>query len=518
MAGAVACGLTARQARAQGPTIDSGPAGSPGAGSSLLGSAPGSGGGALATAPGANVPVLGGRPGTSTPRVIAPSAPGGAEITAQQGIAAPPPAPITAPPTFFGSLSLPTEVAAEGPPGGMTLDAAIERLLAQSLDLRAKFMEIPQAQADILTAGLRSNPIFYADGQLVPYGRYSRSRPGGQTQYDVNVSYPLDVSHKRQSRTLVATRAMRVLEAQYQDAVRGAIDNLYSAFVDVLAARQTAIYAKTSYDKRGQIQAVTQQLYDKDQATRADVNRVKIERETAYIGMLDADETLKQKKRTLGALLNLPPADSETIDLRGSIVDKGPAPPTSDEIRQIALAVRPDVVSFRLGVQRAEADVKLAKANRLSDVYVLYQPYTLQDNTPFGLKSATSWALGVTVPLPVYNRNQGGILRAQLNVTQTQIELATLERQLITDVQVAEKEYEISKKAIDRIEKELLPFALQVRNDTERLYKGGEVNVVVFLNAERDYNDTVKVYLDTLVRHRRSMLALNTAVGQRILP
>src|SRR5204863_9734447 len=101
-----------------------------------------------------------------------------------------------------------------------------------------------------------------------------------------------------------------------------------------------------------------------------------------------------------------------------------------------------------------------------------------------------------------------GILRAKLNVTQTQIELATLERQVRTDVLIAEKEYEISKKAIDRIEKELLTNALQVRNDTERLYKGGEVNLVVFLNAQRDYNDTVKVYLDTMVRHRRSMLAL----------
>ena len=64
-----------------------------------------------------------------------------------------------------------------------------------------------------------------------------------------------------------------------------------------------------------------------------------------------------------------------------------------------------------------------------TDVYVLFQPYTFQDNTPYGLKSAVSYALGVTVPLPVYNRNQGGIQRAVLNVTQTQTELAETERQ-----------------------------------------------------------------------------------------
>jgi len=47
---------------------------------------------------------------------------------------------------------------------------------------------------------------------------------------------------------------------------------------------------------------------------------------------------------------------------------------------------------------------------------------------------------------------------------------------------------------------------------------GGEINRVTFIQAQRTYNDTVKAYLDTVVRHRRSMLGLNTALGQRILP
>jgi cobalt-zinc-cadmium efflux system outer membrane protein len=454
------------------------------------------------------------------------------------GIAAPQPKPLTEQP-IYGSLSTPTaaitgegaaqpaagerrpgpvEIMAEGPPDGLTLDQAIERLLAANLDLRSKFMEIPQAQADVLSAGLRANPIFYADGQLVPYGQYTRTRPGGQTQYDVNISYPLDVTRKRQARTLVAARAKRVLEAQYQDAVRMAIDGLYSAYVDVLAARQTSIYTRLSFETRKQVLKVTEVQYDKDLATRADVNRVTIEREKVYIGMLDAEETLRQKKRALGVVLNLPPQEAERIDLRGSMAVRAPAPPPLEELIQIALAARPDLASYRLGVQRAEADVRYARASRMSDVYVLYQPYTYQDNQPFGLKSPTSWALGVTVPLPVYNRNQGGILRAQLNVTQTQIELANLERQVITEVQSAEREYLFTRLAVERIERELLPRALQVRNDTEKLYIGGEVDVVVFLNAERDYNDTVKLYLDTMVRHRLSMLKLNTVLAQRILP
>jgi cobalt-zinc-cadmium efflux system outer membrane protein len=395
---------------------------------------------------------------------------------------------------------------------------AIERLLTHSLTLRAQFMEIPQAQADVLSAGLRANPIFYADSQLVPYGQYNRSRPGGQTQYDVNVSYPLDISRKRQARTLVATRATRVLEAQYQDAVRTQIDSLYTSYVDVLAARQTAIYARTSFETYQRIMKDTMSLYQKAEESRANVNRVRIEQEAGYLAMLDSEETLKQKKRALGAILNIPPTEAERMELYGTIADRALPPPAEVELVQLALALRPDVVSYRLGVHRAEADVKLALANRLNDVYVLYQPYTLQNNAPFGLKSPTSWALGVTVPLPIYNRNQGGILRAKLNVTQSQIELQTLERQVITEVQIALHEYDITRRAVERIEKQILPAAEVVKSDWEKMRRAGELTSVEYLYHEKEYNDTVKTYHDTLVRHRLSMLRLNTAVAQRILP
>jgi cobalt-zinc-cadmium efflux system outer membrane protein len=433
------------------------------------------------------------------------------------GIAAPQPTPTFTSPSY-GAYGLPAGPDDDGPPDGLTLDQAIERLVHENLDLRGKFYEIPQAEADVLNANLRSNPVFYADGQLVPYGRYTRDRPGGETQYDVNISYPLDLSFKRQARTLYATRVKRVIEAQYLDATRNAIDNLYNFYVNVLAARQTVRYSKAAVIGLRQLHNVTNELYLKDQATRADVARVAAQLEAAEIGLVDAEEGLRKAKRDLASALNIPFDQAEALEVRGSIQDFGPEPPPLNELIKIALDQRPDVIAYRLGIRSAEANVRLQMANRFPDVYVLYQPYTLQDNTPFGVKSPISWALGVTVPMPVYNRNQGGIARAKLNVTQTQIQLSSLERQTITDVQQALYEYQVTAKMVARIHDELEPNQKRVRDDTRRLYLGGEVNVIVFLNAQRDYQDIVKQYLDTVIRHRRSMLALNTVVGARILP
>ena len=91
------------------------------------------------------------------------------------------------------------------------------------------------------------------------------------------------------------------------------------------------------------------------------------------------------------------------------------------------------------------------------DAYLLYQPYTYQNNAPFGKQSGASWALGITVPLPVYNRNQGNIERAKINVYQSEVQLAAQEKRVEIEVRQAIKEYQASRQIADRIRHQVLP-------------------------------------------------------------
>lgn len=127
-------------------------------------------------------------------------------------------------------------------------------------------------------------------------------------------------------------------------------------------------------------------------------------------------------------------------------------------------------------------------------------------------------ALGITVPLPLYNRNQGNIDRARINVTQSQQQLAYLERRLATEVQQAVGEYRSSGQIVQRVREKVLPGLRHAYETRLELFREGEANKFVYLDAQCKYNETVKAYLDSLARHRRSMLDLNTVVGQRVLP
>jgi len=248
------------------------------------------------------------------------------------------------------------------------------------------------------------------------------------------------------------------------------------------------------------------------------VSRLEALLEAAEVELMDAEEAMRTARRTLGLLLNIPPSEAESLQLRGTLRDEVMLAMPPEELVRMALECRPDVVAFRLGIQRAEAELRLARANRMSDVYVLYQPYTFQDNAPFDRKSARSWALGVTVPLPLYNRNQGNIERARINITQSQVELEERVAQVVNEVLRADREYRLTGAAVDRMQQRLIPAATRARDDAYRLFIRGEEEAIVYLNAQREYNEAARQYRDLLVRHRRSMLGLNTAVGRRVLP
>ena len=418
----------------------------------------------------------------------------------------------------YGELDLPDILDDEGPSNGLTLDTAIETLMRENLSLQALRFEIPMAHADILTASLRANPIFYADAQLVPYGRFSAGRPGGQTQYDVNVSYPLDITQKRVKRTEVAQNARKVTEFQLQDAVRIQIDNLYTAFVDVDAADETVRFSQAGLNGIEKLLAINEGLLTKGQVSLDVVEAIRSQRQQAKVQTREAAAAVVTTTQSLALLLNIPNDQVQGLRLRATLKDERPLPDTREALKQIGMRSRPDLAAYRLGVARADSEIRLAKANRVANPYLLVQPFTLQDNRPFGLKSPISYAVGLTTELPIFNRNQGNIARTSLNSSQTRIEFAQLERQVEHDIEFAIREFELSLDNAIQIDREVIPSARNVRDASRRRYQGGETNAIAFIEAQKSFNEVVKTYRDALVRHRRAMLDLNTAVGVRVLP
>jgi cobalt-zinc-cadmium efflux system outer membrane protein len=419
-------------------------------------------------------------------------------------------------PPVYGPLELP--VADDpGPPNGLTLDQAINRLVAANHELRSKFFEIPQARADVLTASLRANPLVFGSVSNVPYGSFGPNRPGN-IGYSGTVIYPFDVSGKRLARTDVAAQELRVIEAQYQDAVRLEIETLHGAYLEVLVARETLRFTTASRDGLLQVSRLGATQYHGKAISRPDFDRIEIQAESAEIAVEQATAALRQAKQALGVLLDFRPDEADLIELHAALRDLAPQPPAENELIALAEQSRPDLNAYRLGLKRAHLDVRLAEAEKTSDVFMLYTPWQLQDNSPTSTQNSTGWSVAVFGSVPLFNRNQGNIRRAELNVRQTGAELAAVTHHIEVEVGAALAEYQASRQAVERIERTILPRSTRIRDASLNLLRQGEASALDYLNAQRDHNDVVRQYRDALIRHRRAMLRLNTAVGMRVLP
>ncbi|MGE0535197.1 MAG: TolC family protein [Pirellulales bacterium] len=456
---------------------------------------------------------------TFSPQDVATAAsapPGRATAMRQRGMQAPTALPSVQALPVYGPLEIPA-LDELGPAYGLSLDAAINQLLSANYELRAKYQEIPKAQSDLLSAGLRNNPLLFASADNVPYGSYSQARPG-ENSYGVTVIQPFDLNHKRGARVAVATRARRVIEAQYQDACRQEIDSLYTAFVDMLAAREAVRYAQAGLVGFDAVVATTQSLVHGQEESRTELERMEVQREAASIALDQAQLAFEQAKQNVALLLNIPDAAAQQLEIYGTIRQTAIDVPPVDDAIGLAMQLRPDLAAFRLGVGRAQAEVQLAQREAVPDFFVLYTPYSERINSPLGAQNATSWGIGGFTSIPLLNRNQGNIARARQTVSQTRIETAGVERRIATEVRQAHLNYQNAKSAVERFEESVLPKARRIRDAKYGLLTKGQEQALVFLDAQREYNEIVRQYRDTLVRRRRAILKLNTVVGQRLFP
>lgn len=419
-------------------------------------------------------------------------------------------------PPLYGLLELPsTELV--GPPRGMTLDQAIDRLLKGSPELRSMRYEIPQARADVLTAGLRANPLYFLSASNVPYQSYSPQRFGA-VEYTPTFVQPFDLNEKREARVEAASRALYVLEAQFQNAVRLAVDDLYRAYTDVLVARETLHYAEVSLAGAKALLDAARGEPPAEAASESNRLNLSVEYETARLDVDQARSELLRAKHRLASLLAIPRAHAARIELRGRIRPPELPLPNRDALVRLALDCRPDVRAHRLGIDRARADMRVARKERVDDLFVVYSPFQFQNNQPIGKKNATSFSLGLMGSIPLFDRKQGEIRRAETNVMQSRTALRAIESEAAAEVESALLEYQASRQAVERIERSILPPSERARSIAYQEHQAGRVGTAEYLLALRDRNAVVRQYRDALIRHRRSMLELNTAVGRRLLP
>ena len=392
--------------------------------------------------------------------------------------------------------------------------AAVDEGLQHNLTLLAARSNLTIAEAQMLSARLRPNPVFSfgADHQDWLGTGFDTANNGGPPEIAGRIDVPLERGGKRDARIALATAVRSAAEAQFVDAVRTLRQDVTLACVDLLAAQATRrLVGDTlrTYEDLARLNRarLTAGAIPPLEATRSDVAMLQFR-----ASVVRADLEVAAAAARLRVLLGRDAGDSVEID--EPVADGvGPARFDAAALEELAVKSRPDLLSLQLSEARSIADLRLQEAIGRVD-YVVGAEYRRQQ----GIAGRAN-TLGVffSTPLPISNRNQGEIARATAEREQAERQIAARRAQVIADVRAAAHEYETTRDLLASIERDLMTPATHARDVSLYIYKAGGASLLEVLDAQRAFNDTMQSYVDAQAGVRRAAARLNAAVGSEVV-
>ncbi len=395
-------------------------------------------------------------------------------------------------------------------PSRLTLEEAIRLAVARNPLLAAARNGIQALEGDSVAASRRLNPAMSFEDEDLPIRR-NPGRVFGTQEITLRFDYQIERGGRRQLRTEAAQQAVEAEQFTYQDQVRRVELEVKRAFSRIVLAKSNLETSRSILEQAERMIDLNRVRLQQGDISALDLNRIEAEKLRFQDDVFQADLMLRNSKNSLLALLNA--ADlSQEVDVVGTlpVADQSPEaglPPRAplNELFQTALRKRPEIASALQQKARADTETRLQRAMSSPNVTIGggYKRNAL-DN---------SFVFGVTVPLQLFNRNQGGILRADAERRRIANLEAALQKQIQLEVQQAYNAVEINRRRVDYIRTQHLGKAEETSRVILISYNLGGVTLMDYLDAQRTYRDALRIYNQALFDERISLYELASAIG-----
>jgi cobalt-zinc-cadmium efflux system outer membrane protein len=403
--------------------------------------------------------------------------------------------------TLLLIVAIPIAVTAQ-PTTPLTLERAVDRFLQRNLAVEAARHRVDVARAEQLVARARPNPTLTLSAENLPY---SGPTPASEL-YEIGTTYshPIELGGKRERRLNVADATVAVAEAELADTLQRRLLDLKRAFYEVLLARHAVEHATDNRRALDGLVTLNETRLRGGAIAEGEVIKARVERGKADTALAHARLELQQAGIKLLDILG------ESDFVAAGMVDGelGPAPgvvPDLASLRTTALQRRPAIVAAEQSSALATRRIALEKSRRTPDV------------SPFvGLRRVgenNTVLFGISIPLPIIDRNEGGIARARADARAAQTGLALQRNRALADVEAAYRAWENARQRAAAFDQGLLRQADEAQSIARAAYQEGAIELLPYLEAQRTRAEVQQQYLRALFDARVSVLQLEHAVG-----
>ena len=392
----------------------------------------------------------------------------------------------------------------------LTWEEVRSRFEAANPTLHAGQIGVDESRADEITAHLRPNPnmTLLAD-QIDPFPGGPPHGPFAFFLPSVTFSYLHERQHKRELRLESAQGATKVASSQQADLERNLLFNLRQAFIQVLQGKAVLSLAEENLVYYDHVLDVNRERYKSGAIAQVDLDRLELQRVQYESDVQSALVNLRTAKIQLLALLD-DRTSIDKFDVAGRFDFTTRLIPL-EEVRQAAIDARPDLRAALQSVERAKVDHRLAVANGSTDpIFSLDGGRNPPIDEYFGVS--------VSIPLRIFDRNQGEKLHTQLDIERNNRLLEASRTQVFSDVDAGYATIQSTLAILQPYKERYLAQAVRVRDTIAFSYQHGAASLLDFLDAQADYRAVQLSYLNLVGSYLEAANQLNLAVGREVLP
>jgi cobalt-zinc-cadmium efflux system outer membrane protein len=405
-----------------------------------------------------------------------------------------------------------------------TWEKVREQFQQSNPTLLADKVNIDESKAQEITAYLRPNPTFTlsADGfQIAPHSvegthaapSKSYWRPLAGAFESPSINYLHERQHKRELRLESAKKGTLIAESSHADMERTMLFNLRGAFVSTLQAKAVLHLAQDNLAYYDHVLEIGKNRFDAGDIAQIDLDRLELQRVQYESDLQAAKENLETAKIQLLTLLNSrTPVDQ--FDVTGPFDFNDQLMPR-DEFRKTALDIRPDLKAAVEAVDKAQTDHKLAIANGATDPTLgAWYTHNSSNNNPFGVNTI---GISVSIPLRIFDRNQGEKLRTKLDIARNERLRDAAEAGVLSDVDSSYVTLASNLTLLRPYKAKYLQQSVRVREAILFSYQHGGASLLDFLNVQAEYRSVQLNYVNLVGSYLTAAAQLNMAVGREVV-
>ncbi len=379
--------------------------------------------------------------------------------------------------------------------GAISLKAAMSLALEHNAAIKVQKLQVDAADAVMRQESLLPNPEMEIEVEDF-----------GKTEGLLLISQEIELGGKRKGRVRVAGVQKDLAGLEYEVKRLEVLAQTVTAYINVWETQEKARYWQESVKLADSVLAIISHRVREGASPLVEEIRAEVELSNTRMQARASAKDLLTAKAALTAIWA--PAQSGFESVGGELYDKGAKLDTN--ILFQLLEQCPQMKISKVFGLRQQAELKLARAERFTNVALaagIKRDMQAGDNAAI---------IGVTFGLPIFNRNQGGVMEAELGQKTSQLEAGASQNELRRTLRALAADYDVYKNEVTALKDISVPKIELAFAEVTKLYQHGKASYLDLLDTRRALLDARVMYVEALAQVNKIKVEIDALTGQDI--